>query len=340
MRTDNLQHMKMTGLFLLLLIPGCLEVKVTTTVHSDGSCERVVTTNPREQKVPDKAFPIPVDSTWTPTWEKAEGNDGFRYTATKHFADGNELAREYSQDSTDPRILRITPEVEKRFRWFYTYLTYRETYHRYSSFRRIPPSQVLSEDEIRRISEGEKNDTLKKKLDEWVFRNLYEGFHEALLDGAKRLGDPTLTVKAVAGRKEELFRTILGDTLHADEFDSTLTMMSRFFNSPGVIKLRAELKRAWDAAEEMLQTEQRADAEYTNTVVMPGLVVDTNAGEVRGTTVSWKFSADRFRLRDHEMWVESRVMNVWTVVLTGIVALLLVGALAVVGRARPRAVRS
>lgn len=338
MRTNSLQHMATTGIFLLLLIPGCLEVKVTTTVRSDGSCERVVTTNPGEEKLPDKAFPIPTDSTWTSTWEELKGNGGYRYMATKHFATGEELTREYSRDSTNPRKLRITPKLDKRFRWFYTYLTYRETYHMYSPFRRIPASQVLSEDEIRRISEGEKNDTLKKKLDEWMFRNLYEGFHEALQDGAERLGDPTLPARVVAARKEELFRSILDDTLEAGEFDRMLAMMSHFFNSAAVIKLRPGLKMAWDDAEEMLEMGQRADAEYTNAVVMPGLIIDTNAGEVKGTTVSWQFSADQFRLRDYEMWVESRVVNVWAVVLTGVLALLLVSVLVVLGRTRMRVV--
>ena len=80
-------------------------------------------------------------------------------------------------------------------------------------------------------------------------------------------------------------------------------------------------------AEEMLKEGERADAEYTNAVVMPGLILDTNAGEVKGTTVTWKFSADQFCLRDYDMWVESRVMNVWAVVLTGVLVLGLVGVL-------------
>jgi hypothetical protein len=77
----------------------------------------------------------------------------------------------------------------------------------------------------------------------------------------------------------------------------------------------------------MLKRAQNADGDYTNTVVMPGIVLDTNADEVKGTTVSWRFSANQFMLGDYTMWVESRVMNTWAVILTGITALGLTGVL-------------
>ena len=310
------------GVLLMLTASGCLEVKIKTTVHPDGSCERVETVTANAPELPEAAFPIPTDSSWETGWTKRDNKErDYLYTATKRFESPEALAREFSHIAIDSTRLRISPVIEKRFRWFFTYLTYKETYHVFCPYTLIPASRVLSEEEIRRISAGEENDTLKKKLDEWRGRNMYEGFYLALLHGARRLGDPTLLPDSIARRKEELFQVIQRDTTTKDDLDRTLVLIGRFFRSNAVLRLRPELQIAWGQAEDMMKREESANGDYTNTVVMPGMVLDTNADEVKGTTVSWKFSADQFLLRDYPMWVESRVMNIWAVVLTGIVAI-------------------
>jgi len=317
-------------ILLMIMVSGCLEVKVKTTVHPDGSCERVETVNAGAPELPGAAFPIPTDSSWEAGWTKRDTKEkDYLYTAKKRFESPEDLALEFSSIAVDSTKLRISPSIEKRFRWFFTYLTYRETYQRFCAFNLVPASRVLTEDEIRRIGAGEKSDSLKKKIDEWKGRNMYEGFHLALLEGARRLGDPTLPPDSVIMRKEELHELILNETATKDDLDLTLVLISRFFRSAAVLKLRPELRAAWDAAERMVKQAQSANGEYTNTVVMPGIVLDTNAGEVKGTTVSWKFSADQFMLGDYSMWVESRVMNIWAVILTGVVAIGLTGVLVV-----------
>jgi len=322
--------MPVLAVLLAMVTSGCLEVKVKTTVHSDGSCERVETVNANAPELPGAAFPIPTDSSWETGWTKRDGEErGYLYTATKRFESPEALAREYSGIADDSTKLRITPVIEKRFRWFYTYITYKETYRVFCPFTLIPASEVLSEEDIRRVIAGEKSDTLKKKLDEWQWRNMYEGFHLALLEGARRLDDPTLLPDSVERRKEELLQVMLSDTTTKDDLDRTLVLIGRFFRSNAVLKLRPELRTAWDAAENMMKRAESANGDYTNTVVMPGMVLDTNAGEVKGTTVSWNFSADQFMLSDYSMWVESRVMNLWAVILTGIVVIGLAGVLVV-----------
>ena len=72
------------------------------------------------------------------------------------------------------------------------------------------------------------------------------------------------------------------------------------------------------------ETASRADGDYVNTVVMPGTILDTNAGEVKGSSVVWRFSDDYLGMADYEMRVESRSVNVWPLAGTGIVVLLLI----------------
>jgi hypothetical protein len=330
MRSEQYWSKAVLVILLTIVASGCLEVNVKTTVHPDGSCERVETVNAGTPELPGAAFPIPTDPSWETGWTKRGNKENdYLYTAKKRFETPEALAMEFSSIAIDSTKLRIRPGIEKRFRWFFTYLTYRETYQRFCTFTLVPASGILTGDEIRRISAGEKSDSLKKKLDEWQWRNMFEGFHRALLEGARRLGDPTLPPDSVIMRKEELLQLILSDTTSKDDLDRTIVLIGKFFRSGALTRLRSELRTAWDAAEDMMKRAQRADGEYTNTVVMPGIVLDTNAGEVKGTTVSWKFSADQFVFGDYTMWVESRVMNVWAVILTGMIAIGLTGVLVV-----------
>ena len=52
---------------------------------------------------------------------------------------------------------------------------------------------------------------------------------------------------------------------------------------------------------------------------MPGIITETNSTNLIGNRVSWEVEADSFLLRDKVMMVESRVVNYWAFILTGLV---------------------
>ena len=89
----------------------------------------------------------------------------------------------------------------------------------------------------------------------------------------------------------------------------------------------------------MSEKEERSAAagdSYANTVHMPGLILESNAPEIVGTQATWHTDFERLRLRPFEMSVESRVVNVWAFVFTGIVILVLIVLLVWIGVRRYR----
>jgi hypothetical protein len=62
---------------------------------------------------------------------------------------------------------------------------------------------------------------------------------------------------------------------------------------------------------------------------MPGLITGTNSTALAGNRVSWDLVPMAFLLEDYTMVVESRVINVWAFLLSGLVLLSLVGLLVV-----------
>ena len=72
--------------------------------------------------------------------------------------------------------------------------------------------------------------------------------------------------------------------------------------------------------------------EYDEVVEMSGLITKTNSKSITGNRVSWKVNADKFLFGDYEMFVESRVVNLWAFIVSGLVILAAVVLLVVKGR--------
>ena len=57
------------------LLPGCLEQETTTTIHPDGTCERVIVIRDDGPAFPQGIFPIAVDSSWDTTGSAIRGTN-------------------------------------------------------------------------------------------------------------------------------------------------------------------------------------------------------------------------------------------------------------------------
>jgi hypothetical protein len=334
------------ALFLLLGSPGCLEQKVKTTVSADGSCERTITVSADSGRVPDTKLPLPVDTTWTVRWEREDSvKKGFTWIASKKYTSLTMLA----EDTTlliQPGKIRITIQADRSFRWFYTYIHYRETYHRFATVDRVPPSAVMTEDEIRRFTAGEKSDTLKRKVEEWQNRNIADLFFctlDTLLQGGV---SPPVSAGMLQAHREDLFRNLsskkeideslseyLPSVKKKDFFqDSTFVMTAKgleamrrlFVKSLGTESARQlPLNEAWTKTMVFFYqaVEKDEGGDFENVVTLPGLFLDTNAGEVKGNTATWSFKRPgQLELMDYEMHAESRVVNTWAFIVSGVVA--------------------
>jgi hypothetical protein len=145
----------MLGL-VLLLIHSCLDYQVTTTIHPDGSLDRVV----RIERADSGSFDtgsmlIPQGEGWIleAGWEKIylEGEDSvskYTMTAKKHFGSFEDLNRDLMKDSLNEGKIKISTGLKKKFRWFFTSYLFTETYKRYFPFDYYPMTDFLSEEEI------------------------------------------------------------------------------------------------------------------------------------------------------------------------------------------------
>jgi hypothetical protein len=336
----NTRFRGITTAALALLLSGCLddEYKVTTVISTDGTCERVITVGREKKTLPNGAFPVPTDSTWQCEWTLAKKVDSTSkkadnvYTARKRFADFDALAREYPVQHDSTRF-SISVKVQKRFRWFYSYYDYTETYARFDPLHvPVQPSAFMTEEELRQFMSSEVPDsTLETKWNRWEQQNMMEWAFGLLVDAVRRRNDPGLPVSLFEQNKDRLIALFADDTTkgsqHQDFADKTVSDMAGLLHlsADAVRLLVPDLDSIKSQALKRMETTDKAKGSYTNSVVMPGVIIATNAGEVRGTTVVWRFTHEHLALMDYPMNVESRVVNLWAIILTAFVVLVAVG---------------
>jgi hypothetical protein len=76
-----------------------------------------------------------------------------------------------------------------------------------------------------------------------------------------------------------------------------------------------------------IQFVMNAGGDYVNEVVMPGIILNTNANTVEGNKAVWHFNEDKFTYISYTMNVESRIANTWATYATGGVLIVLVALL-------------
>jgi hypothetical protein len=312
--------LRSAAMIFLFAVSGCREnYTVVTSLLPDGSCDRIITVTSDSGKIPDVALPLPVDSTWQISWNApAKKGEKYVFTARKHFASFEDLSREYARQR-DSNKINIAITAAKSFRWFYTYFTYRETYGEFNPFRLVPLSQFMTQDEVRRYLAGEKSDSLKKKRDAWEQRNMFEEFYRGLIEAASGLNDPTLPVSLIESKKEELFVGLM-----RSKSNDVTNEVATVLGTPAVRKLSKDLKALVEGIMHKTEIASKAGGDYVSTVVMPGTILDTNAEEVKGNSVVWRFTDEHLSMADYVMQVESRSINVWALIVTGLVVLLLI----------------
>ena len=333
-------------LLLLLGSQGCLEQKVKTTVAADGSCERTMTVTADSGQVPKTKLPLLVDTSWTVRWERQDTlqKKGFVWTVSKKYPSLSALAGD-TASLVQPEKIRITIQADRSFRWFYTYIHYREVYHRFAPLDRIPPTAVMTEDEIRRFTAGDGSDTLKSKVEQWRNRN-FADFLFCTLDTMLRaeavqpispgmLQSHRMDLVENLSKKEEITETLaeyLPSVKEKDLFqDSTFALTGKglealrrlFVKTLGTESARQlPLAESWKKTMEFFiqAVENPAGGDFENVVTLPGLFLDTNAGKLNGNTANWRFKGDQLELMDYEMYAESRMVNTWAFIVSGVIA--------------------
>ena len=325
------QHIIYIFLVTLLIISGCREITVTTKVNKNGTFTRMIKITGDSSSVFKPDLPYPIDETWVKTVIKDTTDKGdYILTYTKSFKNSDLLNNELNADTSWRKKLDRKITIDKQFGFFYSYITYCETYKAINPFKKLNYPNYLTPDEMlylsgNRIQITASDSAMEKKVSDRFERFLIEAIANEIIitmeDGIKKLNDPQLNPDNVT-----LYRDSIENKLH--EYYENMNVYIDFYRewtgNESVNKLKTLEPQLFGKLNEKISFLLNAVFmdEYSQTVEMPGLITETNSILVTGNKVSWKVNGDKIIFHNYEMKVESRVVNRWAFIVSGIILLL------------------
>lgn len=334
-----------TAIGLVALVSSCEhKVETGTTVHEDGSLEKVITFEKDDDSNADNNyFGIKPGEDWEMNVESRKDNNGSsskksEYLTFKKTFDSDRDANDELDTSVDS-LFSSHSSFHKSFRWFYTYIYYSDSYRAFNRFRHLPVEQLLTPEDLQFIdrlpAEGQNIsmadsiylEGLGKKIYEDYLVRAYYAEHVHILSqliSKHNIGDQFQDT--LMNEKTSFFERISNDDNEdpLDNIDEDLALI--LADSLGIPLTEAARE---DYPNYMSELESRMDfmvwtndADFTHTLNVPWELVETNADSVANNMLLWEPPVTKLLFKDYEMYVVVRKMNVWTLIVSGLVVLI------------------
>jgi hypothetical protein len=313
---------------LLAILTSCdHKVSMNTVVHEDGSLDKTIVIEGDSANISSNFIGVGSAKGWVVTAiekekVKKEDQGKFMLTFTKHF----NSAEEANQDLGAPNdtLFRVTSHFDKKFRWFYTYIQYSDTYHAINRLQESTADYFTTEDYAfidRLPAEGSsisKADSLyldrlnDKIFDVYGTHALFEEYFQRL-ENLLKSENQHAWVDTLRNHKGKLFESMQNEK-DIEDFSDLLV-------KAGIPKLPVsdqEIVKFQQEMETLTNFMSNASSgKYVHSITMPYDVVNSNADSVAGNTLYWKPSSTKFLVKDYKMTGESRTPNIWAIAISG-----------------------
>lgn len=324
-------------------------IRLETKVHEDGSLDKTIVLESTDAfRDTSNMFGISEGSGWNvqvapkALKDTSAKSDKYRIEFKKSFPSSD--AANADLDINRDTLFRIHSTFEKKFKWFYTYIRYSETFRPIDRFKLINPRDYLNQEDSLFLSRlpGEgtaisKADSLfldrlnDKIFDHYTEDALFREYYFILEEVIRRNTTDKKWLDTLARSKDYIYRQL-------EDMEVDVNFASNLVDSLGIplpkeksSKEIAELSKDINSRINFMSFAR--DGKYTSIIEMPWTVVNSNADSVAGNKLYWRPLATKFAVQEYTMFAESRQLNLWTVIVSG----LLVGFSAyVVFRARVR----
>ncbi|MFO7369806.1 MAG: hypothetical protein R6X09_06000 [Bacteroidales bacterium] len=351
--------------FLVIVwIYGCnsADHHMYTRISADGSCYREFRGWSMDSAfiagdTSKNPFPVRIDSTWKMSiYGKHEGDSIMKQIDKQyyysHIHDSAFMAylnirKEYSSVKNMDETFRfynspwdsVKPALswDKKFRWFYTYFEFSETYPHQNPFTTIPIENYLSPEELETLY-GHHTDLYKGKIgieirdmlndmegrsNAWLNRSVYEENYNFFLKNYRFLKNMPVDSVTFARAKDPVYLQFGKDTLLPDVTIKLDTVLNKHFNTRCFTSsdcMPPDLEKKYE--KEFPDYAKGFGMELSYQLTMPGKVLETDAPFFNGDTLKWKLDQYRFFFTDYKLYAASRKPNYWAFAATAIIVIL------------------
>ena len=325
----------------IVVLSSCeYDVATETTVHPDGSLDKTILIEDtdsathlfnvntwQKKRIEGKREPTVIDSMKSSSADSATLIKIKQRTSfEKRFNSVDEANAELSILSDT--LLQVTSKFEKRFRWFYTYMTYSETYHKLNKMKLDPRDYFTVEDyafierlpaEGKAISKADEHylSSLRNKIfDEYAEKALYNEW----LDLTFIVVTSQPGIDSLRKRTKD-FRDAF-EKIEAKKIDVDKLILAAIdsFNIPIDQSKIAEFEKVQrNFLKKINFISSASDGKFVNRINLPWTVVNSNADSVSGNSLFWAPPTIKFLLKDYTMYGECRKLNWWAIIVSVLV---------------------
>lgn len=225
--------------------------------------------------------------------------------------------------------------LDKEFRWFYTDYVFTEKFSSVADYFKVPVTDFMSEEEALYWFSGtpdlyagkptwryyELLEDLKEKADRWVFANMYYKLLSGIADRYDMVVDPPVSKDEFIAQLGDVVKQIASYDTYKLEYSTARSIVSSHFGSDAYSPFIYDEWKKEGLFEELDNYFGYLFLFYYNeSIVMPGRVIDDGGGIYKDGVVTFKVDAGRFLLKDYEIRVVSRIVNVWAFIVTAVLA--------------------
>ncbi len=358
----------------ILLLAACKQSsEMLTVINSDGSCYREITVNADSSMMVGKtkpAFVAETDSSWTLSWKYSNEDiihPDFPLTAQKY----DSLIRTHGQDTAKNGSIQLVARhdyasvkemsekfryvnqekkanlnpgyyFEKKFRWFYTYYTYRETYKKLQLDFPVPLEKYLKNEEAEYWFKGTPDITkgmtgmevrdylgdLESNYNNWLLDNYRTCTFDEIAKNYNRLKNPPVTKERLLALKDTI--APLGKLSIDDEMNDKLEkMLNNYFRTNAFSVF-------WNGNDSIMKKMENNYSETLETTLglnkiryklrMPGKTMKTTALVAGGNILEWNISSNRMITGDYVIEAQSRKTNTWAFILSAVIICAAIGS--------------
>jgi hypothetical protein len=330
------RNLKLVISMVLVIAASCNEPEtiVTNIVHSDGSVTRRIEMKNLENKFELSDLQVPFDSTWTIRDSLEIDTDGdtiWVKRAEKRFASVDEINITYQSDSGANREIKRHAEFRKRFKWFTTEYRFSEVIDKKMSYG-YPVDNFLNQDELNwfyspasltdeklngadSLKFREFSDSVDKKIVKWYLKNLVSVWIGEFTWLTGDAGENEMSQEALKQREDEFAATIEKNSENFDSLWAEGALLREFIGDANAVRFKTEADSAAEWATDRFWVSFK---DYTLRTIMPGKLTETNGFVDSSGILLWPVRSDFFLTEQYEMYSQSKVLNKWAWVISGI----------------------
>lgn len=366
MKKSNSILIKVLAIIILFTVNSCIDFyEITNRVNADGSIDRTIRVMASDSSSVFKGnlnVPLPSDTCWkiTMLWHKEIPKDSiskkkFEYIASRHFANAEELNRYLNVTNDTTSKISANVVIKKQFRWFYTFVTYIETYKKSTTFSHYPIEDFMSDSDLsffyddnftysrehdslihikdlKQIPILNHSDSLRKEelenkklapLSNFIMKNLVAEYIN--LTANEFLSFSPEKYNFILSRKEEILKQEETEKsierMFSRKGTSLFNRVDSMLNLKGnsLEKLNPILSKDFNKKTSKMFDGLFPDAKIKCSTFMPGVLLQTNADSISDNQTFWNFNEKYFFAKDYQLVAKSRIVNKWAYILSGFI---------------------